>query len=66
VTGQIPTEMLKSVFIAIPKKSNTLDWENHRTISLMAHTQTVSENHTSAYKKKNSTPNPNLSIRFYA
>jgi len=30
--------MLKSVFIAIPKKSNTLDCENHRTISLMAHT----------------------------
>jgi len=37
-TGQIPTEMLKSAFIAIPKKSNTLDWENHRNISLMAHT----------------------------
>jgi len=37
-TGQIPTEMLKSVFIAIPKKSNTLDCENHRTIGLMAHT----------------------------
>jgi len=37
-TGQIPYEMLKSVFIAIPKKSNTLDCENHRTISLMTHT----------------------------
>jgi len=37
-TGQIPTEMLKSVFIAVPKKSNTLDCENHITISLMAHT----------------------------
>ena len=37
-TGQIPTEILKSIFIAIPKKSNTLDCENHRTISLMAHT----------------------------
>ena len=37
-TGQIPSEMLKSVFIAIPKKSDTLDCENHRTISLIAHT----------------------------
>jgi len=37
-TGQIPSEMLKSVLIAIPKKSKTLDCENHRTISLMAHT----------------------------
>jgi len=37
-TGQIPTEMLKSVFIDIPKKSNTLGCENHGTISLMAHT----------------------------
>jgi len=37
-TDQIPTEMLKSVFIVIPKISNTLDCENHRTISLMAHT----------------------------
>jgi len=37
-TGQIPSEMLKSVFIAILKKSNTLDCENHRTISLMART----------------------------
>ena len=32
-TGQIPTEMLKSVFIAIPKKPNTLECENHRAIS---------------------------------
>ena len=37
-TGQIPTEMLKSIFIAILKKSNALDCENHRTISLMSHT----------------------------
>jgi len=37
-TGQIPSELLKSVFIAIPKKSNALDCENHTNISLMAHT----------------------------
>ena len=37
-TGQIPSDMLKSVFIAIPKKSNSQECENHRTISLMAHT----------------------------
>ena len=37
-TGQISTEMLKSVFIVIPKKLNTLQCENHRTISLKLHT----------------------------
>ena len=30
--------MLKSVFIAIPKKPNTLECENHRTTSLISHT----------------------------
>ena len=37
-TVLIPTEMLKSGFIAIPKKPNALEGENHRTISLMSHT----------------------------
>ena len=37
-TGQIPTETLKSVFIAIPKKPYALECGNHRTISLMSHT----------------------------
>ena len=37
-TGHLPDEMLKSIFIAIPKKPNTMDCENHRTISLMSHT----------------------------
>ena len=30
--------MLKSIFIAIPKNLNTMDCENHRTISLTSHT----------------------------
>ena len=34
-TGHSPDEMLKSIFIAIPKKTNTKDCENHRTISLI-------------------------------
>jgi len=33
--------MLKSVFLAIPKTSNTLECENHRTITLLAHTSTL-------------------------
>ena len=37
-TGYLPDEMLKSIFIAIPKNPNTMDCENHRTISLMSHT----------------------------
>ena len=37
-TGHLPDEMLKSIFIAIPKKPNTMDCENHRTIRLMSHT----------------------------
>ena len=36
-SGEIPNEMLKSVFIALPKKPNTLDCDQHRTISLMSH-----------------------------
>ena len=37
-TGHLPDEMLKSIFFAMPKKSNPMDCENHRTISLMSHT----------------------------
>ena len=37
-TGHILDEMLKSIFIAIPKMCNTMDFENHRTISSMSHT----------------------------
>ena len=37
-SGEIPNDMLKSVFIALPKKPNTLDCDQHRTISLMSHT----------------------------
>ena len=37
-TGDIPEDMLKSVFVTLPKKPNTLDCDQHRTISLMSHT----------------------------
>ena len=37
-SGEIPIDMLKFVFIALPKKPNTLDCDQHRTISLMSHT----------------------------
>ena len=42
-TGQIPTKMLKSVFLAVPKKPNALQCENHRTISLMLPTLKLSQ-----------------------
>ena len=37
ILGDIPDEMLESIFIAIPKKSGTIECKNHRTISLMSH-----------------------------
>jgi len=36
-TGHIPSDMLKSVFIALPKKAGATDCELHRAISLMSH-----------------------------
>ena len=36
-TGEIPADMKKSVYIAIPKKQGTVDCDQHRTISLMSH-----------------------------
>ena len=36
-TGEIPDNLTKSVFIALPKKSNATKCEQHRTISLMSH-----------------------------
>ena len=35
-TGEMPKDMLKSIFIAIPKKVGTIDCESHRTISLVS------------------------------
>ena len=37
-TGVFPKEMLKSIFVALPKVPGTLDCSSHRTISLMSHT----------------------------
>ena len=36
-TGVFPKEMLRSIFVMIPKIPRTLDCSNHRTISLMSH-----------------------------
>ena len=36
-TGEIPKDLTKSIFIAIPKKSGTTECKLHRTISLMSH-----------------------------
>ena len=36
-TGTFPADMLKSVFVPLPKIPRTLDCTNHRTISLMNH-----------------------------
>ena len=40
-TGDIPTEMSKSIFIALPKKPGPTECELHRTISLMSHVTKV-------------------------
>ena len=40
-TGDIPTEMSKSIFIALPKKPGPTESELHRTISLMRHVTKV-------------------------
>lgn len=37
-TGNIPEDMTKSIFIAIPKKINASNCEDYRTISLISHT----------------------------
>ncbi|GFS18218.1 LINE-1 retrotransposable element ORF2 protein [Elysia marginata] len=36
-TGEIPKEMLQSIFITLPKKKGVTECEQHRTISLMRH-----------------------------
>ena len=36
-TGQIPVDMSRSIFIALPKKTGATDCELHRAISLMSH-----------------------------
>jgi hypothetical protein len=36
-SGEIPDELTKSIFIALPKKPGTIECELHRTISLMSH-----------------------------
>ena len=40
-TGNIPEDMSKSIFIALPKKTRATECEDHRTISLMSHTTKI-------------------------
>ena len=35
--GCIPNDLFKSVFVALPKRSGTIECQHHRTISLMSH-----------------------------
>jgi len=35
-SGNIPDDLCKSIFIALPKKSDTIECEPHRTIGLMS------------------------------
>ena len=35
--GTIPGDMLRSIFVTLPKKTAATECENHRTISLMSH-----------------------------
>ena len=41
VTGEIFEALLKSVFIALPKKPGAIECELHRTISLMSHVMKI-------------------------
>lgn len=36
-SGEIPSDLCKSIFIALPKKPGATECELHRTISLMSH-----------------------------
>ena len=36
-SGEIPSDLSKSIFIALPKKPGATECESHRTISLMSH-----------------------------
>jgi hypothetical protein len=40
-TGVWPTDFAKSVMIPLPKKTNVVDCEDHRTISLICHTSKI-------------------------
>ena len=37
VTGQIPPDISKSIFIALPKKPGATESDLHKTINLMSH-----------------------------
>ena len=40
-TGNIPQELMNSIFIALPKKPKAMDCSQYRTISLTSHVMKV-------------------------
>jgi hypothetical protein len=52
-TGKIPTDWLKSTFVALPKKSNSSQCDDYRILSLMSHVLKTFLRiiHTRIYKK---------------
>ena len=65
-TGQIPVDMSRSIFIALPKKPGATDCELHRTISLMSHVTKLAafKNHHDESKKQNKSRNSRRTMRF--
>ena len=63
-TGQIPVDMSRSIFIALPKKPGTTDCELHRTISLMPRYKAAFKNHHDESKKQNKSRNSRRTMRF--
>ncbi|GFO47313.1 hypothetical protein PoB_007381800 [Plakobranchus ocellatus] len=63
-TGQIPTDLSKSIFIALPKKPGATECELHRTISLMSHiTKNTGKDHNAENKEQNKTRNSRRTVR---
>ena len=58
-SGEIPSDLSKSIFIALPKKPGATECESHRTISLMIepHNKDIAENSYGQDEKQNNTRN---------
>ena len=66
-SGEIPNDMLKSVSIALPNKPNTLDCDQHRTISLMqSHSEAAAQDRTRTLPIQDSSGNRPVSVRLHA
>ena len=55
-TGEIPSDLSKSIFIALPKKPGATECESHRTISLMSHITKILLNILMARMRNKITP----------